>query len=76
VLVYGEDRPGLLADVANALSAEGSNILNAGMRAVDGDARGTFLVEVNNLNHLNRVLRAITRIKGVRAAERVQSGGE
>jgi guanosine-3',5'-bis(diphosphate) 3'-pyrophosphohydrolase len=76
LLVYGDDRPGLLADVANALSAENTNIVNAGMRAVDGDARGTFLVEVNNLNHLTRVIKAMMKVKGVRAVERAPSGGE
>ena len=46
------------------------------MHAVDGDARGVFLVEVNNLNHLQRVISAMRRVKGVRAVERTRFSGE
>jgi GTP pyrophosphokinase len=76
LLVYGDDRQGMLADLANAVSAAGTNIVNAGMRAVDGDARGTFLVEVNNLNHLNKVAAAMKKVKGVRAVERGDFGAD
>jgi len=76
LLVYGEDRKGMLADLANAVSEAGTNIVNAGMRAVDGDARGTFLVEVNNLSHLTKVIAAMNRVKGVRAVERTQYNEE
>ena len=72
LLVFGEDRQGMLADLANAVSAAGTNIVNAGMRGVDGDARGTFLVEVNNLSHLTKVIGAIKKVKGVRAVERAK----
>ena len=76
LLVFGDDRPGMLADLANALTAAGTNIVNAGMRALDGDARGTFLVEVNNLNHLNKVRAAMKKVKGVRAVERADFSGD
>jgi GTP pyrophosphokinase len=77
LLVYGEDRKGMLADLANAVTEAGTNIVNADIRAMDGDARGVFLVEVNNLNHLNNVMKAMKRVKGVRAVERAQmTGGE
>jgi GTP pyrophosphokinase len=77
LMVYGSDHRGMLADVANAISDTGTNIRDAGMRAVDGDARGTFVIEVNNLSHLNSVIKAVNRVKGVRYVERSQvSGGE
>jgi guanosine-3',5'-bis(diphosphate) 3'-pyrophosphohydrolase len=75
LLVFGEDRKGMLADLANAVTEAGTNIVNADIRAVDGDARGVFLVEVNNLNHLNSVMKAMKRVKGVRAVERAHTGG-
>jgi GTP pyrophosphokinase len=75
LLVYADDRRGILADLANAVSATGTNIVNAGMQAADGDARGTFLVEVNNLNHLHRVSSAIRKVKGVRDVERANTSG-
>ncbi len=76
LLIFGDDRQGMLADLANAITATGTNIRNAGMHSVDGDARGTFLIEVNNLNHLQKVLAAIKRVRGVRAVERKQFSGE
>ena len=75
LLIYGTDNKGMLANVANAISDTGTNIRDAGMRAVDGDARGEFVVEVNNLSHLNRVIKAIRRVKGVRDVERTQISG-
>ncbi len=62
--------------LANAISATGTNTRNASMHAVDGDARGVFLIEVNNLNHLQRVISTMKRVKGVRAVERTQFTGE
>jgi GTP diphosphokinase / guanosine-3',5'-bis(diphosphate) 3'-diphosphatase len=75
LLVFGDDRKGMLADLAQAVAEAGTNIVNADIRAVDGDARGTFLVEVNNLSHLQHVIKAMGRVKGVRAVERAMSGG-
>ena len=76
LLVFGDDRRGMLADVANAISDTGTNIRNAGVQSVDGDARGVFLVEVTNLNHLKRVVAAVKKVKGVRAVERAQLGAQ
>jgi len=76
LLVFGDDRKGMLADLAQAVAEAGTNIVNADIRAVDGDARGTFLVEVNNLSHLQHVIKAMGRVKGVRAVERAMIGGE
>ncbi len=77
LLIYGSDSAGMLADLATTITDERSNIRDAGMRALDGDARGEFVIEVNNLSHLNRVIKAVKRVRGVRAVERSQiSGGE
>ncbi|HET9233120.1 MAG TPA: TGS domain-containing protein, partial [Candidatus Eisenbacteria bacterium] len=76
LVVFGDDRKGMLADLAQAVAEAGTNIVNADIRAVDGDARGTFLVEVNNLSHLQHVIKAMQRVKGVRAVERAMVGGE
>ncbi|MBI5835851.1 MAG: bifunctional (p)ppGpp synthetase/guanosine-3',5'-bis(diphosphate) 3'-pyrophosphohydrolase [Candidatus Eisenbacteria bacterium] len=74
LVVHGSDRPSLLADVAKAIAAEKCNIRSAGMTASDGSARGTFLVEVHNRRHLQEVLGAVRRVRGVSAVERFQSG--
>ncbi|HVP39493.1 MAG TPA: bifunctional (p)ppGpp synthetase/guanosine-3',5'-bis(diphosphate) 3'-pyrophosphohydrolase [Candidatus Saccharimonadales bacterium] len=74
LVVHGQDRPSLLADIAKALAAEKCNIRTAGMSASDGSARGTFLVEVSNRRHLQEVLAAVRRVRGVSSVERFQSG--
>jgi GTP pyrophosphokinase len=72
LVIYGADRQMLLADVASAISATQTNIKNAGMKSLDGMAQGTFIVEVKNLNHLQKVIKAIKRVKGVNSVERHQ----
>ena len=70
--VYGNDRSNLLADVATAISGTSTNIKEGGMASVDAQAVGDFLIEVKNLAHLDRVMRAIRGVKGVSDVERKQ----
>ncbi len=74
VRIYGEDRPSLLADVAQAISQTDTNIRNADVGALDHAAAGVFRVEVRDLRHLNAVMAAIARIKGVTRVERERPG--
>jgi guanosine-3',5'-bis(diphosphate) 3'-pyrophosphohydrolase len=66
----GTDRRGLLSDVAKAISDTGTDIQHADMRATEGGMHGEFVVEVQDLAHLEKVRRAITRVKGVLGVER------
>ncbi|HEX2210976.1 MAG TPA: bifunctional (p)ppGpp synthetase/guanosine-3',5'-bis(diphosphate) 3'-pyrophosphohydrolase [Longimicrobium sp.] len=66
----GTDRRGLFADIASAVSATNTNIKSADMNADEHGMRGEFVVEVENLAHLNRVLTAIKKVKGVVRVER------
>ncbi len=66
----GEDRRGLYADIMSAVSATGTNIRAADLQTKDGTAYGSIYVEVDNLPHLAKVLRAIRRVKGVTEIER------
>jgi GTP pyrophosphokinase len=70
LLIYGADRPSLLADIAKAIAALGVNIRSAGMAGEDRRARGAFLVEVANLRSLQDVIGAVRRVKGVSRIER------
>jgi len=76
LVITGDDRQGMLADLANAITNTGTNIKDAGMRATDGQAEGTFLVEVKNLKHLTRVLGIIRKVKGVIDVERAHVAGD
>jgi GTP pyrophosphokinase len=61
----GIDRRGLYADVAAAVSGTGTDIRSMELRTVDGRASGSILVEVENLVHLQKIVKAARRVKGI-----------
>ncbi|HEU0054630.1 MAG TPA: bifunctional (p)ppGpp synthetase/guanosine-3',5'-bis(diphosphate) 3'-pyrophosphohydrolase [Longimicrobium sp.] len=70
LVMEGTDRRGLFADIASAISATNTNIRSADIKADERGMTGEFVVEVENLTHLNRVLGAIRKVKGVVNVER------
>ncbi len=68
--VTGEDRRGLYADLMEAISDTGTNIRSAELLSRDGGMFGSVFVEVENHNHLAKVMRLMRRVKGVSAVER------
>jgi guanosine-3',5'-bis(diphosphate) 3'-pyrophosphohydrolase len=70
LLVEGNDRRGLLSDVASAITSTGTNIQSAEMNAVEGGMTGTFVVEVQDLAHLKKVIKSIRRVNGLHSVER------
>ncbi len=71
----GEDRRGLYADIMAAISATGTNIRSADIHTKDGTVFGTVFVEVDNIAHLAKVLKAVRRVKGVVEVERREAPG-
>jgi GTP diphosphokinase / guanosine-3',5'-bis(diphosphate) 3'-diphosphatase len=70
LIVEGNDRRGLLSDIATAISETGTNIQSAEIKAVEGGMTGLFVVEVQNLAHLKKVIKSIRQVNGVLAVER------
>jgi GTP pyrophosphokinase len=68
--VEGTDRRGLLSDIARAITNTGTNIQSAETAAVEGGMRGDFVVEVEDLAHLIKVIKAVGKVKGVLSVER------
>ena len=66
----GIDRRGLYADVAAAVSATGTDIRSLELKTVDGKVTGVALVEVENLSHLERIMKAARKVKGIGAVSR------
>jgi GTP pyrophosphokinase len=64
------DRRGLYADVAAAVSASGTDIRTLELRSIDGRVTGAALVEVENLAHLQKVMKAVRRVKGIVEVQR------
>ncbi|HEU4589170.1 MAG TPA: ACT domain-containing protein, partial [Gemmatimonadales bacterium] len=73
--VAADDRRGLYADLMEAISQTGTNIKGADLHTKDGSVFGTVFVEVDNLPHLAKVLKAIRRVKGVTQVERREAPG-
>ena len=71
----GEDRRGLYADIMAAISATGTNIRSADIHTKDGTVFGSVFVEVDNIAHLAKVLKAVRRVKGVVEVERREAPG-
>jgi guanosine-3',5'-bis(diphosphate) 3'-pyrophosphohydrolase len=67
--VLSDDRPGLLADLTQAIAGEGSNIRRIEARA-DEDRKGYVSVslETSDLKHLEKIL---TKLKAVRGVQEV-----
>jgi len=61
----GNDRRGLYADVAAAVSSTGTDIKSMDLRSSDGRTSGSVLVEVENLAHLQKIVKAARRVKGI-----------
>jgi GTP pyrophosphokinase len=68
--IEGTDRRGLLSDMAKAITNTGTNIKSAETEAVEGGMHGVFVVEIEDLSHLTKVMKAIRKVKGVVSVER------
>ena len=76
LVVEGDDRRGLLSDIASAITDTGTNIQSAEIKAVEGGMNGNFAVEVTDLSHLKKVMKAIRRVKGVISVDRKEHFAE
>ena len=66
------DRPGILSNITSSFSTSDVNISKAEIHSTDVDtAVGTFDVVVNDLNHLESVMKAIQRVEGVKSVQRM-----
>jgi GTP pyrophosphokinase len=76
VVIYTDDRPGILSQITSILYAENSNIRSLEARGDDGRADNSAIVDitldVRDNKQLERVINAFRRIPGVRDIERIQ----
>jgi GTP pyrophosphokinase len=70
VVVEALDRTGLLRDVSEALTRERANVTATSTLTTAHVARMRFTLEVENLDHLERVLKLVRAVKGVMSAAR------
>jgi GTP pyrophosphokinase len=75
IRVYCNDIKGILAGMTGAITKSEANIVRASAYSTgDGRAVNTFEIDVNDVPHLNRVLDAIRKVKGVQRVERIRQG--
>ena len=76
VIIYTDDRPGILNQVTSILNTESSNIRSLEARGDtsrrDEAAIVDITMEVRDKKQLDRVITAFRRIPGVRDIERIQ----
>lgn len=70
LIVAGHDRLNLLADISRAISDMGVNIQAGSFEGENEYAHCSFVVEVRNLSHLDKIMKAIQRLQGVMRVER------
>jgi guanosine-3',5'-bis(diphosphate) 3'-pyrophosphohydrolase len=71
--VYCDDRPGMLKELTAVISDADTNIRNVDIRRDEtGEAIIEFLVEAEDLRHVNRMVLGLRRVDGVRAVQRSQ----
>ena len=68
-----EDRKGMLAEISSRVSNINTNITNMEARTGDDQpARIEMTVEINDVKHLDRVIKSIKGVQGVIGVERLQ----
>jgi GTP pyrophosphokinase len=75
MVVYAEDRPGILNQLTSILTQENSNIRSLEARSDDKRSECAIVdmrIEIRDKKQLERVVAAMRRISGVRDVERVQ----
>jgi len=73
IRIYSDDKKGLLAEISTSISSNQANITNARVQTTEEKkAVSTFEMEIRDLNHLKKVIKALGKIKGVDRVERLK----
>ena len=73
ITIYCDDRTGMLKELTAVISDDDTNIRNIDIRHDDtGEAIIEFIVEAEDVRHLNRMVLSLRRISGVRDVQRTQ----
>ena len=73
ITVFCDDRAGMLKELTAVISDDDTNIRGVDTRETeDGEALVEFVVEAQDLRHLNKMVLGLRRVPGVRAVQRRQ----
>ncbi len=72
LVVHSLNRPGMLATISSVFTSNDSDIIQANVNVInDREAKGFFLVKVRDVEHLNRIMHSLQRVKGIENVERL-----
>jgi guanosine-3',5'-bis(diphosphate) 3'-pyrophosphohydrolase len=74
LIILAQDRKNLLMDISNTVANTNTNIASGEFSAEDDLAKITLVVEVRNLNNLEKLLRVMGKVRGVQGIDRFQLG--
>jgi GTP pyrophosphokinase len=63
--IEANDRRSLYADIAGAVSSTGTDMRSMDLHSTDGRVNGSVIVEVENLAHLEKIIKATRKVKGI-----------
>jgi GTP pyrophosphokinase len=73
ITVFCDDRTGMLKEMTAVISDDNTNIRGVEIRQDEnGEAIVEFVVEAEDVRHLNRMVLGLRRVEGVRAVQRTQ----
>jgi guanosine-3',5'-bis(diphosphate) 3'-pyrophosphohydrolase len=73
IIVHCEDRTGMLKELTAVISDENTDIRAVDLsRDEEGEAIIEFVVEAEDVRHLNRMVLGLRRVEGVRQVQRTQ----
>jgi len=70
--VFCDDRAGMLKQITAVISDDSTNIRNLDSRTADSQATIDVVIDIEDVKHLDRILRGLKKIPGVRDVQRVQ----
>lgn len=70
IAIESDDKKGMLAELASVIANNGINISNVNVKTNNQQAKSFFTLEVSNLEQLQKVMKSLSNIKGVRRVVR------
>jgi GTP diphosphokinase / guanosine-3',5'-bis(diphosphate) 3'-diphosphatase len=72
--ISGDDKKGLLSDISSIISSSKANIIHAQATAYpDRSAMSIFEIELHSATQLQKIMKSILKVKGVKSVERLRS---
>ena len=73
LLITSSDRQNLLMDISNVLAQTSTNITSGNFESELDQAKITLIIQVKNLNNLEKIIGALGKVRGVESIERRQA---